>query len=165
MYCKNCGHELAESENTCTKCGAARGTGKDYCEICGTHVDEATGACPKCQSKTPETAVVETKPVVETKKEKEEKDTNPAREPKSKLVAGLLAIFLGSYGIHNFYLGYKQKATIQCAVSAICTVLACCTFGITAIGVLAMEIWGFVEGIMIFAGKIDKDGYGVPLKD
>ena len=29
--------------------------------------------------------------------------------PKSKLIAGILAIVLGSVGIHDFYLGYTKK--------------------------------------------------------
>ena len=32
---------------------------------------------------------------------------------KSKIAAGLLGIFLGSLGIHNFYLGYTKKAILQ----------------------------------------------------
>ena len=31
-------------------------------------------------------------------------------EAKSKMAAGLLGIFLGGLGIHNFYLGYTGKA-------------------------------------------------------
>ena len=31
--------------------------------------------------------------------------TSPARKPKSRLAAILLAVFLGSFGIHKFYLG------------------------------------------------------------
>ena len=34
--------------------------------------------------------------------------TPPA--PKSKVVAGLLAIFLGGFGIHKFYLGYTARS-------------------------------------------------------
>lgn len=142
MYCKSCGHELAENEEFCSGCGAKRGAGKTYCENCGERVDESATVCPHCQAK-----------------------IQAPREPKSKLVAGLLAIFLGAYGVHNFYLGYTKKATIQCAVSVACTILACCTFGITLIGVCGIEIWAFVEGIMILAGKQDKDGYGNPLKE
>ena len=36
-------------------------------------------------------------------------------EQKSKLVAGLLAFFAGTMGIHNFYLGYTTKGIIQLA--------------------------------------------------
>ena len=70
-------------------------------------------------------------------------------ESKSKLTAGLLGIFLGGLGIHNFYLGYTGKAIAQ-------IVLSLCGIG---------AIWGFVEGILILCGKIDKDAKGNPLKD
>lgn len=66
--------------------------------------------------------------------------------------------------IDNFYLGYTKKAIIQCAISCACIILACCTMGITAIGNAAISTWGFVEGILILCGKIDKDGNGNPLK-
>lgn len=70
---------------------------------------------------------------------------------KSKLVAGLLGIFLGGWGIHNFYLGFTKKAVIQIIVS-----LVTCGIG---------GIWGFVEGILILCGKIDTDADGNPLQD
>ena len=69
---------------------------------------------------------------------------------KSKTAAGLLGIFLGAFGVHNFYLGYTGKAIAQIALS-IC-------FG-------AGAIWGLIEGIMILTGKINKDANGVPLKE
>ena len=74
---------------------------------------------------------------------------NPETQ-KSKMTAGLLGIFLGGLGIHNFYLGYTGKAIAQIALS-IC-------FG-------AGAIWGLIEGIMILTGKINKDANGVPLKE
>lgn len=33
-------------------------------------------------------------------------DANTNPNAKSKMAAGLLGIFLGSFGVHNFYLGY-----------------------------------------------------------
>ena len=36
---------------------------------------------------------------------------------KSKMAAGLLGIFLGSLGIHNFYLGYTGKAVAQLLIT------------------------------------------------
>ncbi len=78
---------------------------------------------------------------------------------KSKLAAGLLGIFLGGFGAHNFYLGYQNKAVAQLLISVIGLFV---TLGIatTVIG-----IWGFVEGIMILTGHINVDGKGIPLKD
>lgn len=82
----------------------------------------------------------------------------PAKNAKSKLVAGLLGIFLGSLGIHNFYLGFYLKAVIQLLL----TLLGCCTFGISSI---AAAIWGFIEAILILCGNIKKDASGNDIAD
>jgi TM2 domain-containing membrane protein YozV len=74
---------------------------------------------------------------------------------KSKVAAGILGICLGSFGVHNFYLGYTGKAVAQLLI----TILSC---GILAI---VSGIWGLVEGIMILTGSINTDAAGVPLKD
>jgi TM2 domain-containing membrane protein YozV len=67
---------------------------------------------------------------------------------KSRMTAGLLGIFLGGFGVHNFYLGYTNKAVLQIVV----TVLTC---GLGA-------LWGIFEGIMIITGneayQYDSDG-------
>ena len=70
--------------------------------------------------------------------------------PKSKMAAGLLGIFLGWLGIHNFYLGYTGKAVGQLLLS----VLSC--------GILSFVsgIWGLIEGILILTGSINVDAEG-----
>lgn len=80
---------------------------------------------------------------------------------KQKLVAGLLAIFLGCYGVHNFYLGYTKKAVIQLVCTIVGLVLSIIIIGLFA--VIGIWIWAIVEGIMIFTGKIDTDANGNPL--
>jgi TM2 domain-containing membrane protein YozV len=80
-----------------------------------------------------------------------DQNNNVQTEQKSKLVAALLGIFLGSWGIHNFYLGDSKKGIIQIVV----TIVTCGIGG----------LWGFIEGIMILAGSIKTDANGVPLKD
>lgn len=85
---------------------------------------------------------------------------NPAYgypRPKSKLVAGLLGIFLGGLGIHRFYLGFTKIAVIQLILTL---VLGAFTFGIVG-------LWGVIEGIMIIAGSahFQRDAHGVPLRD
>ena len=82
---------------------------------------------------------------------------------KSKIKAGLLGIFLGAYGVHNFYLGYTSKAITQLVFSIVGIILCCVVVG--AFIVMGVSIWGLVEGVMILAGNIDKDAAGVPLKD
>ncbi len=139
MFCRNCGSEMTNNAAICVKCGVASGQGNAYCPNCGSPTDAAAAACPNC-------GVLLTQPV-------------PAGEQKSKMAAGLLGIFLGSLGIHNFYLGKTNRALIQLLVSIIGGIFTC------GIATLAMEIWGLVEGIMILTGSISEDGNGIPLKD
>ncbi len=78
-------------------------------------------------------------------------------EQKSKLVAGLLGIFLGYLGVHNFYLGHTGKAVAQLLLTLVGWIL-CFT------GPIIASIWGLIEGIMCFTGSI-KDSDGRPLGD
>ena len=79
----------------------------------------------------------------------------PSVDPqaKSKIVAGLLGIFVGGFGVHRFYLGFTKIGVIQIIV----TILTC------GIG----SLWGFVEGILylIGAGNYTTDATGRPLRD
>ena len=72
---------------------------------------------------------------------------------KSRVVAGLLGIFLGSLGIHRFYLGFTTIGVVQIVV----TIVTC---GIGA-------IWGLVEGILylVGAGGFTTDADGRPLRE
>jgi TM2 domain-containing membrane protein YozV len=75
--------------------------------------------------------------------------------PKTKMAAGLLAIFLGSLGIHNFYLGRTGVGVAQ--------LLICVLGGFIIIGPFIAWIWAIVEAILIFTGSM-KDGQGNPLQ-
>lgn len=74
------------------------------------------------------------------------KKTPEGVSDKSKLVAGLLAIFLGSVGVHRFYLGYTGLGIA----------MICCCGG--------CGWWQLFDVIMIFTGKLP-DADGRPLKD
>ncbi len=130
MYCKNCGNVLDPQAAVCVRCGFQTGTGSSYCANCGQPIAPGAAVCMNCG--------FNIGPAF-----------NPA-EQKSKLTAGLLGIFLGGLGIHNFYLGFTGKAIAQILLS-LC-------FGVGA-------IWGLIEGIMILTGSINKDAKGIPLKD
>lgn len=69
---------------------------------------------------------------------------------RSKIVAGILGILLGSLGIHRFYLGYIGVGVVQ-------ILLTICTGGVAG-------IWGFVEGILCLTGHM-RDIDGLPLHD
>jgi TM2 domain-containing membrane protein YozV len=81
---------------------------------------------------------------------------------KSKLVAGLLGIFLGYFGVHNFYIGRTGRAVTQLLFSTVGWI----TFGILP---TIAAVWGFVEGILILVSQpgtsFHQDGMGRELQD
>ena len=131
MFCRNCGKEMEANAAYCVGCGVAAGQGNQFCPVCGAETHEQAVVCVKCGAGL-----------------RNSFGMVPGR--KSRLVAGLLGIFLGGWGVHNFYLGNIGKAIAQ-------IVLTCC-FGIGA-------IWGLIEGIMILVGSINTDAQGNPLSD
>ena len=140
MFCKNCGAPMDNNAVVCVKCGCQRGIGVNFCPNCGQQTAPGAAVCIHCG-------------VALTYAAAPGYVNQAVPGQKSKMAAGLLGIFLGSLGIHNFYLGYTTKAVIQLVVTVV-------TLGI---GAFAMGIWGLVEGIMILTGKIAVDGKGMPL--
>lgn len=116
-----------------------------FCQNCGTQVaDDNQVFCPNCGANLGVNVNTNTNTFAQ-------QQSNVNNNQKSKMAAGLLGIFLGGWGIHNFYLGYTGKGIAQILV----TLLTC------GIG----SLWGLIEGIMILAGSITTDANGVPLKD
>jgi TM2 domain-containing membrane protein YozV len=70
---------------------------------------------------------------------------------KSKLVAGLLQLFLGGLGVGRFYLGYIGIGFAQLAISVV-------TLGI------AGWVWPLIDVILIFTNKV-ADAEGRKLRD
>jgi len=75
--------------------------------------------------------------------------------PKSKMVAGLLALIFGPFAIHRFYLGYTKEGTTMLALT-VASIFLCW------VGVIATSIWAFVDAIKIFSGSMP-DAQGQPL--
>ncbi len=71
----------------------------------------------------------------------------PIQENK-KLIAGILGILLGTFGVHKFVLGYQKEGMIMLFV----TILTC------GIGAGVMGIIGLIEGI-IYLTKTDEEFY------
>ncbi len=74
---------------------------------------------------------------------------------KSKIVAGLLAIFLGCYGAQHFYLGDNKKAIIYLVVS-----LATC-----GLGAVVIQVLSYIEAYKIFTDPSFTDANGNTLAD
>ena len=110
-------------------------TAAGYCRVCGSPMHPQAVLCVHCG-----TAV-----------------QNGAVSSKKRLAAGLFGIFLGLFGVHNFYLGYNGKAIAQLLI----TLLGWWT----VIGPLGVFVWSLVEGIMILSGGIEKDAAGAKLSE
>ena len=72
------------------------------------------------------------------------------RGPCSKATAGVLGVFLGAFGVHRFYLGYRWTALLQC--------------GLTLVSLGLAGFWGTWEGLMILMGRLRQDAMGRPLR-
>ena len=167
--CKNCGQSLNQGVSACDKCGtpaqsqpgsnnAAMPPNQDHPGMPGQNNNITAHSSP---------------------------GTN-VKKPKSKLVAGLLAILLG-YGIYNFYLKKTAKAVIQLVGTLVAggflwydvtTYLISLSqwtsgpqppfmtpaFSIGMVIATGIGIWQLVEGILILCGKINRDGNGNPIE-
>ena len=129
--CKNCGTITTDDScNNCANCGAALSPAENQAQMNGMQQQYQQQYQQQMYGQPMQ-------------------QVNP--EAKSKMAAGLLGIFLGGWGVHNFYLGNTGRGVAQIIVTLV-------TCGIGA-------IWGLIEGIMILAGSINTDAKGIPLKD
>ena len=134
------------------------------CPTCGKETQDKTKYCSWCGGDMYNLFQNKGKPIQpEVMDEKDIKrqpnignNTNPMLEPKSKVVAGLLAIFIGGLGIHNFYLGFTQRGLIQLLLSTVGSIVF--------FGPIIAGLWAFIEGIQILTGGIDVDANGIKLK-
>lgn len=87
-----------------------------YCRTCGGNMPQTAAFCIKCG-----TAVT------------------PLRgtESKSRLTYVLLGLFLGWFGVHNFYAGFTTRAVVQLLI----TVLV----GWTLVPLIPLSIWNLIE--------------------
>ena len=113
----------------CTKCGAINDDTAQYCSNCQAVLTPVSTGYQPLQSVNPN-ALTDWKSMGADK----------------KLVAGILAILVGSLGVHKFVLGYTTEGVIMLLV----TVLTCGIAGIV------MSVVGIVEGIM-YLTKSDED--------
>lgn len=116
----------------CSYCGKELAPHAVVCVGCGASAPEAPGAAPAVAAAGPNT--------------------------RSRLGAGLLGIFLGSLGVHRFYLGFNGIGLAQLLM----TLLSPLTCGLTW---LIAAGWGFIEGILILVGVLERDAAGGLLRD
>ncbi len=75
-------------------------------------------------------------------------DTYVQKSPKSKTIAIILALFLGVYGAHDFYLGYTKNGIIKIVLT------------LSVIGIFVSGPWTIIDLIKIICnGKLDSNGH------
>lgn len=151
MYCRNCGQNTDNAAAFCTHCGAAKGAGNAFCPNCGNTTDPNAVVCVKCGVALNNMNGTGYNQGGYQQGYQQQGYNQNGRPLKSKMAAGLLGIFLGGFGVHNFYLGYTGKGVAQIFVT-----LFTCGAG---------SLWGFIEGILILTGNISQDADGNPLAD
>ncbi|NLE68290.1 MAG: TM2 domain-containing protein [Lentisphaerae bacterium] len=124
MYCRNCGKEVHPQAVACPGCGVSPRLEKKFCQNCGNATQPNQSLCTKCGAAL----------------------GSAYAGAKNKLAAGLLAIILGSLGIHKFYLGYNKEGLIMLLV----TLLTC------GFGAMIISIVGLIEGV-IYLTKSDEE--------
>ena len=100
MYCRTCGKQVADQAVYCVACGCPPRVGNQFCCNCGSQTLPQAVVCTRCGVAFTGTTMV-------------------SPEAKSKLAAGLLGIFLGSFGVHRFYLGFIGIGIAQIAVTLV----------------------------------------------
>jgi len=147
IFCNSCGAENAEEAVECETCGEALKKPSAPTSV-GDQKVPMQGA-PSYQ------APLSYNQQVQTRKEEEvmQKNEIPAGYvQKSKLVAAVLSVLFGMIGLGRFYLGYTKIGILQIIASA-------CTGGVGG------SLWGILDAILIFVGKISVDGKGKSLKE
>lgn len=140
-YCRHCGMEVSPQAVVCLSCGGQPAGGRNYCGQCGTGLNPGAAVCLACGASALGGAHL----------------TLSLGTERSKLVAGLLGIFLGGLGIHRFYTGHTSQAVTMLLISVVGGILTC------GVASLVVSVWGLIEGILMLTGSIATDADGRPL--
>jgi TM2 domain-containing membrane protein YozV len=122
-----------------------------HCEIKLTvHPSQAgeVATCPKCKGKFQIPLPTATSNIAG----RSANSGSPERQQfiANKMVAGILGIFFGAFGVHKFVIGLKQPAIVMLVVSVVGFLFI--------IPLFVMSIIGFIEGV-IYLTKSDDDFY------
>jgi len=158
LFCSSCGSKvdifdqqvepIENQDAYCPMCGFKNKAGINFCSSCGNSL-LASGNQVESVYQQPLSASHHVRSSQQPYVSPYPVGVNYERQ-KSRTVAGLLGIFLGTFGAGRFYLGYTGIGVAQLVVSLL-------TFG-------AGAIWGLVDGIIILAGGVKTDSRNIPLK-
>jgi len=153
MFCTNCGSSVSEQAVACMSCGARPIGHRKFCRQCAAALNPEQVVCVKCG------ASISTGGMFQTVTSKVRSVGGGTPGAKSKVTAGLLAILLGGFGVHKFYMGSWGWGLLYLAnlflFLPIAIFLAAITVGLLSPLVMlsgliasAQGIVGLIEGII-----------------
>jgi len=126
MICPHCGKEVSNDTNYCPSCGEdlrrSNSTSEDaykYCKFCGAKLLKTETHCPFCNNELEDEAKVQfDEPQNDTTFSFDSNansifSANPTEIGQKKVIAAVLAFFLGIFGVQFFYLN-KPGLGIAC---------------------------------------------------
>jgi TM2 domain-containing membrane protein YozV len=131
MFCRNCGKQIHEKAIACPGCGVPPLLEHNYCPHCGAETAQYQSMCIKCGGSLGGVGAA-------------------GSGSNDKIAAALLAIFVGCFGVHKFYLGYTKEGVIMLVVSLAGGIVTC------GIATAVIGIIGLIEGI-IYLTKSDDE--------
>lgn len=169
--CKGCGEEIADNVVFCPKCGVRQNSTSDREENIdkivantATITDDVSSVISDAHNLVKFGKKVGKATVKEVTEKKE------GASLKSRVVAALLAFFLGMIGVHDFYLGKKGSGFIHLVLTAIGIAAVVLMDTMDEIYILAPisfcinGIWCIISAFMLLCGS-GKDGDGLPVKN
>lgn len=157
MHCRSCGGQLTGTPAFCPNCGALPYAGNAFCSSCGSPTDPLAEVCLPCGARLAH--------------------LSPEVSSKSRVVAALLAYFLGVFGVHRFYAGRVLSGVAMIALSVVAPAVGFGAFvaamfvgsdiawwGFVFLflgygGLIAVSVWWTIDFVVIVVGKF-RDGQG-----
>lgn len=172
--CKGCGEEIEDGVMFCPKCGVRQNSSATREENVDKIIANAATASEDVSS-----AVSDAYQLVRFGKKvgkaavKEVTEKKEGCSLKSRVVAAVLAFFLGVIGAHSFYLGKKGNGVahiLMCVIGFLIGILSAAEvipeemLPLVVVIEVLNEAWALIESLVLLFGG-GKDGNGLPVKN